>query len=272
MLWGGSSCVLQVLAATAECYDGTLWQALGAISGVEGSFGSDTFNVSIWKNSLDHTGLSQLLEEETPGAALLVVEDSGLLSCGLDEESSPRCLLEERWWYANLTGPRGVGLLMLHWLPGSDPLTVGFEPSGISDDIPLEAESLLATATNESWPLRITSNASSVNGDANKTALKVSLVNNGSPDNATVGEALVVRVVETCDNGVLYILDRPLVPKSLPVTSVNALPPLRDYCWRNIVQVIVDNVPESYTEEQTARALLLYEPTLFQFLLDPRGW
>lgn len=204
--------------ATETCVAGSLWQAA-----------SLQVDVVLWRNALKYTGLNQLLDKPTPGQVLVLVPDSGLFSCQGDGDIS--CQLRQKDWYAQLTTPRGVGLLLLHWLPAPAESAIrnaSAATGGVQSLLPTKLNATTATSGDRrTWQIAYT--AAPRGGQA-----KLSLVN--STANTTLGggaTASIMRVISTCGNGTLVVLDRPLVPQAQPEATVNTLSGLENFCWSN---------------------------------------
>lgn len=254
------------------CYPGTLWATLLAQP-----------NVSVWSNSLLFTGLNQMLDVPTPNQALFVVRDSGLYGCGFSADIA--CMTQKKNWYASLTSPTAVGLLLMHWIPDVSIL----EHGGTISNNTIALSTFLAQAMNNTlngtvapgdWNINVhltpgRSELSNPNTSSTMSRLN-SLASITLPDmevaNTTLGgaaEANVVSIIPTCSgNGTLYILDQALYPNNLPQTTVNALPPLKDYCWKNVLALADD---PSNGIDYLATMLTIYSPLLLNAFLDPRS-
>lgn len=238
------------------CYPGTLWETLRAQS-----------NVTVWSDSIMFTGLNQMLDVPTPGQVLFAVRDSGLYQCVFGADVA--CMTQKKNWYASLTSPIGVGLLMLHWLPNATQSLIGpknqTETSFQTYMTIAMNNTLNGTLDGLAWNIVV--NHLNVSGYPASISLPPNQTANSSLGGAA--QATILSVVPTCSgNGTLYILDRPLVPAGLPETSVNALTPLKDFCWTNILTLAND---PANGVDYLATMLTIYSPVLLNSFLDPRS-
>lgn len=230
-----------------NCMPGSLWQAVKL-----------QVDVVVWAKALQYTGLNQLLDKATPGQVLALVPDSGFFC---QNNSDVACLQRRTAWFAQLTGIDGVGLLLLHWLPAPAEGSVynATEAQTRSPPLPTQLDPRTATGSpNKTWTV-----AYSAVGPQSVLSLP------GSSANTTLGggsTATILRVVPTCGNGTLLIVERPLVPQDLPQATANGLPGLETYCWRNALSIVmqpwlgVDWISELWTE---------FSPSMLNLLLDP---
>lgn len=212
------------------------------------------------------TGLNQMLDVPTPGQILFAVRDSGLYQCVFGADVA--CMTQKKNWYASLTSPIGVGLLMLHWLPNaSQPLTgPDHNQTAFQTYMTIAMNNTLnGTLDATAWNVVTSHHNSSVYPST------ISLPSNQTANSSLGGtaQANIISVVPTCSgNGTLYILDSPLVPAGFPETSVNALPELKDFCWTNILTLAND---PANGVDYLATMLTIYSPILLNSFLDPRS-
>jgi hypothetical protein len=78
---------------------------------------------------------------------------------------------------------------------------------------------------------------------------EVGEVESGTLDRiALAGEALtavgILRRIRTCDNGDIVVLEKPIKPVTgVPPEDINRVPGLEDYCWKNILGVMLKEAP-----------------------------
>lgn len=89
-----------------ECLDVSIWDQL-----------QEENTSTIWRDALYSVGLNKLLQDTKPGEALFVPADSSLIG-QCSAEDALLCATQRLDWYKYLTNTTGVGLLMLHWIPG----------------------------------------------------------------------------------------------------------------------------------------------------------
>jgi hypothetical protein len=214
-------------------------------------------NITIWRNSLQYTGLSQILDGPNTGVALFIPQDAGLLraDCGILGD----CSVQKIEWYASLTD-EGVALLMLHWAFSAPNDLLSLAP-GTS----IRLSSLLTNATDDDWSLQVTSSQSSEGGE-----ITLLLGDSGSRNEPPINVSTtskVLRQLQSCnDNGALYIIDQPLVYVNAPQASVNSLPALATYCWKSLFSLL-----KGSPSEMVAYLAIYLATPIFEHFMDPRA-
>jgi hypothetical protein len=235
------------------CFQGSLWEAALSEPGI-----------SVWRDSLRYTGLSQLLDARNPGVALFIPEDSGLFRAECNVQAGQDCYFRQADWRISLTTERGIGLLMMHWAFVSPANLYNLGP-GSSLNFP----SLLQSATNQEWLLHVERVLSSSKSREDHLAFSLGGTRGVSQDRATPDNSTskILRAVRTCgNNGTLYVIDRPTVPAQIdrPQASVNSLLALNNYCWKNFLSVVAGSPSDLFIY-----LLIRLAPPIFEHYMDP---